>query len=94
MNEKQILAQLANWTVLDGKLHRKFVLDNFIQAFGFMSQIAIVAEKMNHHPQWSNVYKIVVVDLITHSEGRITQLDIDLAHQMDDIFKRMQLSSF
>ena len=71
--DQQALKQLPDWTILDKKLHRVFVLDNFVQAFGFMAQAAIVAEKMNHHPEWSNVYKTVTVDLTTHSEGCITQ---------------------
>ena len=87
--DQQALTKLQDWTMIDGKLHREFVLDNFVQAFGFMSQVAIVAEKMNHHPEWSNVYKTVVVDLMTHSEGCVTQLDAELANKMDDIFNHM-----
>ncbi|HAO53455.1 MAG TPA: 4a-hydroxytetrahydrobiopterin dehydratase, partial [Gammaproteobacteria bacterium] len=51
--DQQTLEQLQDWTILDEKLHRVFILDNFVQAFGFMTQVAIVAEKMNHHPEWS-----------------------------------------
>jgi 4a-hydroxytetrahydrobiopterin dehydratase len=87
--DQQTLEQLQDWTILDEKLHRVFILDNFVQAFGFMTQVAIVAEKMNHHPEWSNVYKTVRVDLTTHSEGCITQLDAELAAKMDDIFNKM-----
>jgi len=87
--DQQALEQLQDWTILDEKLHRVFILDNFVQAFGFMTQAAIVAEKMNHHPEWSNVYKTVRVDLTTHSEGCITQLDAELAAKMDDIFNKM-----
>ncbi|MEO1890561.1 MAG: 4a-hydroxytetrahydrobiopterin dehydratase [Candidatus Thioglobus sp.] len=87
--DQQTLEQLQDWTILDEKLHRVFILDNFVQAFGFMTQAAIVAEKMNHHPEWSNVYKTVRVDLTTHSEGCITQLDAELAAKMDDIFNKM-----
>ena len=87
--DQQTLKQLQDWTILDDKLHRVFILDNFVQAFGFMTQAAIVAEKMNHHPEWSNVYKTVTVDLTTHSEGCITQLDAELATKMDDIFTQM-----
>ncbi|HIM57888.1 MAG TPA: 4a-hydroxytetrahydrobiopterin dehydratase [Gammaproteobacteria bacterium] len=87
--DQQALAQLPDWIIANGKLHREFVLGDFIQAFDFMSQAAMVAEKMNHHPEWSNIYKTVVVDLITHSEGGITQLDIELATKMDDIFYQM-----
>ena len=87
--DQQALEQLQDWAILDEKLHRIFILDNFVQAFGFMTQVAIVAEKMNHHPEWSNVYKTVRVDLTTHSEGCITQLDAELAAKMDDIFNKM-----
>ncbi|RUM75973.1 MAG: 4a-hydroxytetrahydrobiopterin dehydratase [Candidatus Thioglobus sp.] len=87
--DQKALKQLQDWTILDEKLHRVFILDNFVQAFGFMTQAAIVAEKMNHHPEWSNVYKTVRVDLTTHSEGCITQLDAELAAKMDDIFNKM-----
>lgn len=84
---QQILDKLPDWTIVDGKLNRVFNLGNFTQAFDFMSQVAIVAEQMNHHPEWSNVYKTVVIDLITHSKGCITSLDSELAMQIDDIFE-------
>lgn len=90
--DQQALKQLPDWIILDEKLHRIFVLNNFVQAFGFMTQTAIVAEKMNHHPEWSNVYKTVRVDLTTHSEGCITQLDAELAVKMDEIFNQMNNS--
>lgn len=86
---QQSLDQLKNWKVVDEKLQRIFVFRDFVQAFGFMTQVAIVAEKMNHHPEWSNVYKTVTIDLITHSEGFITQLDAELAVKMDDIFNKI-----
>lgn len=86
---QQSLEQLKDWVVVNEKLHRVFALNDFVQAFGFMAQVAIVAEKMNHHPEWSNVYKTVTVDLTTHSEGCITQLDAELAAKMDDIFNKM-----
>ncbi|MCS5590104.1 MAG: 4a-hydroxytetrahydrobiopterin dehydratase [Candidatus Thioglobus sp.] len=86
---QKALEQLKDWIIINEKLHRVFVLDDFIQAFGFMTQVAIVAEKMNHHPEWSNVYKTVIVDLTTHSEGCITQLDAELAERMNDIFNQM-----
>ncbi len=80
------LTELTDWALIDGKLHRVFVLDDFIQAIGFMMQVAIAAEKMDHHPDWSNVYKTVTVDLTTHSKGCVTQQDSELAKKMDDIF--------
>lgn len=73
----------AAWQLEDGKLHRTFVFSNFVEAFGFMTRAAIHAEKMNHHPEWSNVYKTVDVYLTTHEAGGITQRDFDLAAIFD-----------
>jgi 4a-hydroxytetrahydrobiopterin dehydratase len=89
MTELDILRQLPDWSIVDQKLHREFEFKDFIQAFGFMAQAAIISEKMNHHPEWSNVYKIVVVELTTHSKGRISSLDIELAAQMNKIFEQL-----
>jgi len=75
----------GKWIFDDNKLHRKFVFGNFVQAMGFMTSAALLAEKMDHHPEWSNVYKTVEVALTTHSSGGVTQLDVDLARQMEDL---------
>lgn len=75
------------WTIQDGKLHQTFVFKNFIQAFGFMTQSALIAERENHHPEWFNVYKKVVVDLTTHEADGITERDLSLASSMDIIAK-------
>ena len=74
-----------DWDLVSGKLHRDLTFDNFIAAFSFMSAIAIHAEKMNHHPEWSNVYNRVSIDLVTHYAGGISQLDLDLAAIIDDL---------
>lgn len=87
--DQQVLKRLEDWTIVNEKLHRVFILEDFVQALEFMNQVAIVAEKMQHHPEWSNVYKTVTVDLTTHSEGCITQLDVELATKMNDIFNQM-----
>ena len=71
------------WEIVDGKMHKSFVFRNFVQAMGFMTQAAIEAEKMNHHPEWSNVYKTVEVNLVTHSSGGITELDFELAGKLE-----------
>ncbi len=71
------------WQIVEQKLHKVFVLKNFIQAFGFMTQCAIAAEKMNHHPEWQNVYKTVTINLTTHESGGITMLDFQLAQMME-----------
>ncbi len=77
------LTSRPGWTVVEGKLHREFKFQDFVQAFGFMTSAALVAESMNHHPEWFNVYSTVRVDLNTHDVGGISQLDFDLAEKMD-----------
>lgn len=79
------LAELPGWSVLNEKLHREFKFANFVEAFGFMTSAAIESEKMNHHPEWFNVYSKVVVDLTTHSAGGITELDFELARKMNKL---------
>lgn len=77
------LDELEGWSLDDEKLYREFRFENFIIAFGFMSSAAIEAEKMNHHPEWFNVYSKVRVHLITHDAGGITELDFQLAKKMN-----------
>jgi 4a-hydroxytetrahydrobiopterin dehydratase len=73
------LTQLTNWTIVEGKLHRQFKFRDFVEAFGFMSSMALVSERLGHHPEWFNVYNRVTVDLVTHDAGGITRLDIEWA---------------
>jgi 4a-hydroxytetrahydrobiopterin dehydratase len=73
------------WSITGGKLHKTFSFKNFIEAFGFMTGAAIHAEKLNHHPEWSNVYRTVAVDLVTHEAGGITEIDFKLAKKMDSL---------
>jgi 4a-hydroxytetrahydrobiopterin dehydratase len=85
MSEKEItheLTKLPGWNFENGKLHRAFQFADFIEAFGFMSRAAIVAESMGHHPDWSNAWNRVTVDLSTHSIGGISRLDFELASKM------------
>src|ERR1700712_2618950 len=77
------LAAVAAWSVRDGKLHREYKFADFVEAFGFMASAALVAERMNHHPEWSNVYATVVIDLTTHDAGGITAKDFELAAAME-----------
>ena len=77
------LTELAGWTVRDGKLHREYRFRDFVAAFGFMASVALVAERMNHHPEWFNVWSTVRVDLATHDAGGITAKDFALAAEMD-----------
>ena len=79
------LAQVDGWTIENGKLHKEFQFDNFITAFGFMTQLALVAESLNHHPEWFNVYNRVTIDLTTHDAGGISELDFQWAKQADAI---------
>jgi len=79
------LAKLEGWSIKNGKLHRAFEFKDFGQAFGFMAQAALAAEKMDHHPDWSNSWNKVVVDLVTHSAGGLTKNDFDLAAKMQQI---------
>ncbi len=82
------LAGLDGWTLAaDGDaIARTFTFRNFSEAFAFMTRVALAAEKMDHHPDWSNVYKTVEVRLNTHDAGGLTALDFDLAKKMDRIF--------
>ena len=77
------LAGLRDWAVIGGKLHKTYRFADFVEAFGFMSRAALVAERMDHHPEWFNVYSQVRVDLTTHEAQGLTQSDIDLATAMD-----------
>ncbi len=79
------LTQVDGWTIENGKLHKEFQFDNFVSAFGFMTQLALVAESLNHHPEWFNVYNRVTIDLTTHDAGGISDLDFQWAKQADAI---------
>jgi 4a-hydroxytetrahydrobiopterin dehydratase len=79
------LEALEEWTLEDGKLHRNFVFADFVAAMGFMTQSALHAERLDHHPEWSNVYNRVTVDLTTHDADGITELDFALAERMDEL---------
>ncbi len=80
---QQRLEQVNGWTVQDGKLHKEFQFDTFVTAFGFMTQLALIAESMNHHPEWFNVYNRVTIDLMTHDAGGISELDFEWASRAD-----------
>jgi 4a-hydroxytetrahydrobiopterin dehydratase len=84
---KAALAKLAGWSEAAGRdaITKKFVFKDFNEAFGFMTRAALVAEKMDHHPEWFNVYKTVEVTLATHDAGGVTALDIKLAEAMNTI---------
>jgi 4a-hydroxytetrahydrobiopterin dehydratase len=79
------LAALKGWSMVDGRdaITKRFVFKDFNEAFGWMARVALVAEKMDHHPEWANVYRTVDVTLSTHDAGGLTELDIRLAKTMD-----------
>lgn len=81
----QRLADLQGWELAGDAITRTFEFTNFVKAFGFMASAAIVAEKMNHHPEWSNVYNKVTVNLTTHDAGGLTDLDFELAKKMSEL---------
>ncbi len=84
---KAALSKLAHWSEVSGRdaITRKFIFKDFNQAFGFMTRAALVAEKMDHHPEWFNVYRTVEVTLSTHDAGGLTELDVRLAEAMDKL---------
>jgi 4a-hydroxytetrahydrobiopterin dehydratase len=86
---KVILAVLPGWTQMEGReaIQKSFKFKDFRKAWAFMSEVALIAERMDHHPEWFNVYNKVDVTLATHSVGGVTDLDLALAKAMDDIIK-------
>lgn len=77
------LRELTGWALREGKLHREFKFRDFVEAFGFTSKVALHAQSIDHHPEWSNVYNAVTIDLRTHEVGAISQLDVELARRID-----------
>jgi len=79
------LKSLQGWSVVNEKLHKEFQFDNFNQAFGFMTRSAMEIEKMNHHPEWFNVYNKITIELTTHDAGGITKNDLNLAKILNSL---------
>lgn len=84
---EESLNHIEEWTLKDEKLFREFKFQTFIQAFGFMSSVAILAEQQNHHPEWSNIYNKVCIYLTTHEAGGITEKDFSLAEAIDKTYR-------
>lgn len=84
-----VVSKLPGWAIRNGKLHREFCFSDFAQAFGFMTMAAVLIEKKNHHPEWSNVYNRVTVDLTTHDAGGVTHRDVELAELLDKIASKL-----
>ena len=84
------LTELDGWALDAAKLTRLFVFKNFIEAFAFMTQVALLAEAMNHHPEWSNVYNRVDIHLTTHDVDGLSELDFSLAQQINNLFNSLE----
>jgi len=82
------LNKLDGWRVVKGNLHRVFEFKDFKRAFGFMKRVALVADRMDHHPDWSNAYNKVTIDLSTHSAGGLTENDFALAGKIQKIHRQ------
>jgi 4a-hydroxytetrahydrobiopterin dehydratase len=80
-----LATDLPDWSLVNGKLHREFRFADFSAAFGFMTRVALAAETLGHHPEWSNVWNRVSIDLTTHDTGGLSTLDRDLAARIDRI---------
>ena len=86
LGNEQILAridEIPDWEVMDGKLHREVQFANFVEAFGFMTKVALIAEKRNHHPDWSNSWNRVTIDIVNHDAGGITDACFELAEAIE-----------
>ena len=79
------LGEIPGWEFAEGELRREFSFGNFVEAFGFMSSVALLAEKLDHHPNWSNVYSTVRIGLNTHDAGGVTDFDFTLAAQINEL---------
>jgi len=75
----------AGWQVVDGKLHREVVFGDFAEAFGFMARVALIAEKLDHHPDWSNAWNRVVIDIVNHAAGGISERCVELAERINAV---------
>lgn len=88
LSPKEITAgvkSLAGWKLQKKKLHKEFKFKSFVEAFGFMARVAFIAESMNHHPEWFNVYNKVIIDLTTHDAGGISILDLEFAKKVEGL---------
>lgn len=92
LNKEEVLEKLNalsdGWNIKDKFIHKEFMFKNFIDAFSFMTSVALEAEKANHHPNWENVYNKVLISLSTHDADGLTKKDFDLAAKIDDAYKK------
>ena len=80
---KSLIEVLPNWEIKNSKLHKEWKFKNFVEAFGFMTKVAMLSEALNHHPEWNNVYSKVTIELTTHDLNGLSSLDIQLAKAID-----------
>ena len=85
VTERMAGGDAAGWTIVDGRLHREFEFADFNEAFGFMTRVALVAEKLDHHPDWSNSWNRVVIDVVSHAAGGLTDQCLTLANKINDL---------
>ena len=83
---KELVSKIPGWEITSNHIEREFIFDNFIEAFSFMTKVALICEKHNHHPNWENVYSKVIIRLSTHDLGGITNLDQTLASEINKVF--------
>lgn len=84
------LVQLSEWSFINNAIEKKWVFNDFLQAMQFINKIAFVAEKQNHHPEWTNVYNKVIIKLSTHDSNGVTSKDIALAKSIETIYKQVK----
>lgn len=80
---RTFISQFSSWSIEKSKLHREYVFSNFVQAFGFMTEVALIAERTDHHPEWFNVYNTVRIDLSTHEVSGLSNFDVELATKIN-----------
>ena len=83
---KELIVKIPNWEIKSEQIQREFNFANFIEAFSFMTKVALICEKYNHHPNWENVYSTVIIRLTTHDLGGITNMDQTLASEINKVF--------
>ena len=88
---KELVAKIPGWKINSDHIEREFDFDDFIEAFSFMTKIALICEKHNHHPNWENVYSKVIIKLSTHDLGGITNLDQIIASGINEIFQKQSI---
>jgi len=84
---RNLSKELYEWEFQKERIRRQWIFSNFIEAFAFITKVALVAESMNHHPEWSNVYATVTIELTTHDLGGLSDLDIQLAKEINNLEK-------